>query len=289
MLPLIVVTGCNGQVGGEIQNLHSQYNDKYRFIFTTKNEIDLASADSIDDFFAKNSPQYFINCAAYTAVDKAENETELAKQVNALSVGLIAKHCAASGCKFIQVSTDYVFDGLKQEPYLPTDAASPINVYGLTKLFGEELALQYNPKTVVVRTSWVYNKTGKNFVNTMKRLMQEKESISVVSDQIGCPTYAPDLAEALLNIVNELETNPNKPHQNIYHYSNTGNISWHQFALQIKEYLHSSCIVNAIPTSAYPTPAKRSNYSVLDCSDIVNDFGVDIKEWKASLQDCLVY
>ncbi len=286
-MPLIVVTGTNGQVGGEIKTLHHLYKHKYEFLFTTKNEIDLSDVQSIDKFFTQHQPNYFINCAAYTAVDKAETEPLLAKQINAISVGLIAKHCTGIGCKLIHISTDYVFDGSKKQPYLPTDATNPLNVYGLSKLMGEELALQNNVKTIIIRTSWVYNKTGKNFVNTMKRLMQEKESISVVNDQIGCPTYAPDLALALLRMVDELQENENKAFQNIYHYSNTGNISWHQFAFAIKEVLNSHCVVNAIPSTAYPMPAKRSNYSVMDCKDIVRDFGIDIKDWKKSLLQCL--
>lgn len=281
---LIVVTGSNGQVGGEIKKLHQQYLHKHKFVFTKKEELDLAKPETIDDFFKKHQPNFFINCAAYTAVDKAETEIELAKTINAISVGLIAKHCAAINCQLIHISTDYVFDGSKKLPYLPTDETNPINVYGLSKLLGEELALQNNPKTIVVRTSWVYNKTGKNFVNTMKRLMQEKESISVVNDQIGCPTYANDLAEALLKMVEELTNNPNKKYQNIYHYSNTGNISWYEFALAIKELINSSCLVKGIPSIEYPTPAKRSAYSVMDCNAIAKDFGAEIKDWKESLK-----
>lgn len=288
MLPLIVVTGSNGQVGGEIKNLSQQYKNKYQFLFTTKEELDLVNLETIEKFFANHQPNYFINCAAYTAVDKAETEVDLAKTINAISVALIAKHCAAIDCQFIHISTDYVFDGSKAEPYLPTDKPNPINVYGLSKLLGEELALQNNPKTIIVRTSWVYNKTGKNFVNTMKRLMHEKESISVVNDQIGCPTYAPNLAKALLKIVDSLESNLTVPIKNIYHFSDSGVISWYDFAMAIKGLLQYTCLVKAIASSEYPTPAKRTAYSALNCSAIVRDFGVETHNWKDSLRECLL-
>jgi dTDP-4-dehydrorhamnose reductase len=287
MLPLIIVTGCNGQVGGEIKNLSDLYQNKYNFLFTTKYEFDLANPETIEAFFTKHKPNYFINCAAYTAVDKAESEVEAAKKINAIAVGLIAKHCASLSCWLIQVSTDYVFDGSKTTPYLPKDKPNPINVYGLSKLLGEELALQNNNKSIIVRTSWVYNKTGKNFVNTMRRLMQDKESISVVSDQIGCPTYAPNFAEALLKMVDALDANPNLPIKTIYHYCNNGIISWFDFAMAIKELLQSNCVVNPIPSSQYPTPAKRSTYSALDCKDIINDFRIEMHHWKKSLKECL--
>lgn len=284
--PLIIITGKDGQLGYELQQIHKKYIDKFDFLFTGRNELDLTNTAQIQDFILQHQPQYFINGAAYTLVDKAETDRELCYAINATAVQAIATACQQANCKLIHISTDYVFDGSKQEPYLPTDAANPINYYGLTKLQGEVLALQENENTIIIRTSWVYSTHGKNFVKTMLKLMSERDEINVVNDQVGCPTYAADLAEATMQIVEKLNTN-NHHHSSIYHYSNTGNISWFEFAQVIKEFGNKNCHVKPIPSSAYPTPAKRSFYSVMDTSAIENDFDIKIKDWKESLKACI--
>ena len=288
MKPLIAVTGINGQVGGDLKEMHLQFASVFDFLFVDRSLIDLSKPETINTFFEENKPQFFINCAAYTAVDKAETEIDITKQINALSVEQIAKHCKAINCMLIQVSTDYVFDGLKNEPYKTSDITNPVNYYGQTKLLGELATVNASKQNIVVRTGWVYNKTGKNFVNTMLRLMKEKPSINVVNDQIGSPTYSPNLAAALMQIVTKIyQSNYQLQYQNIYHFSNTGIISWYDFALAIKQQINSSCEVNPIPSSSYPTPAKRSAYSVMDCSEVAKDFGVVLIDWKTSLQECL--
>jgi dTDP-4-dehydrorhamnose reductase len=283
--PLIVITGKNGQLGWELEQLHATLENEFNFLFTDRIILDLADESSIENFFQQYQPNYFINCAAYTAVDKAESESGIAFQVNALTVGLLAKHCAAIDCTFITISTDYVFDGEKKSPYLPSDTTHPINQYGLSKQQGEDLALKENPSSIIIRTSWVYSSHGNNFVKTMLRLMKEREEIKVVADQLGCPTYAKDLAIAILKIIEEIKTG--NRHSGIYHYSNSGIISWHQFAEAIKTFTGMNCSVLPIPSSSYPTPAKRSHYSAMDTQKIVNDFQIKIKDWQLSLQQCL--
>ena len=204
--------------------------------------------------------------------------------INATAPAIIAKVCKEIDCQLIHISTDYVFDGEKKSPYLPTDTINPLNVYGVSKAAGEGLVVENNNKAIIIRTSWVYSSHGKNFVKTMLKLMSERDDINVVADQIGCPTYAADLANAIMQIVVKLNNNKGFNHSNIYHYSNTGNISWFQFAQAIQEIANLNCVVKPIASASYPTPAKRSNYSVMDTSDIANDFGVAIKEWKTSLQ-----
>ncbi|MCX6209785.1 MAG: dTDP-4-dehydrorhamnose reductase [Bacteroidetes bacterium] len=282
--PLILVTGKDGQLGFELMQLSEQFNNQFNFLFVGRNELDLSNSDAIASFIKQHQPQYIVNCAAYTAVDKAETEQELAYAINATAPAVMAKVCAEMGCKLIHISTDYVFDGEKQQSYLPTDAIHPLNVYGSSKAAGEKLVAENSNDAVIIRTSWVYSSHGKNFVKAMLKLMSDRPEINVVADQIGCPTYAADLAEAIMKIIcsNVVSTSTK-----IYHYSNTGNISWFQFAQAIQEIGEKDCKVNPIPSTAYPTPAKRSNYSVMDTSDIEKDFGVEIKDWKKSLEKCI--
>ena len=290
--PVIIVSGKNGQLGKELQDVESS-NKNLQFIFFDKNELSIADEQSITKTFEQYSPSFFINCAAYTAVDKAETEKEKAYQINAEAVDNIAKQCNQFNTKLIHVSTDYVFDGKGNKPYKEDDITNPVNYYGFTKLRGEELALQNNADTIIIRTSWVYSKYGNNFVKTMLRLMHEKKEISVVNDQLGSPTYAKDLAEAIIEMVNSkqlaVSSSPVTIHHspNIYHFSNDGIISWFDFAVAIKEIKNFDCIINPIPTSAYPTPAKRPSYSGLDKSKIINTFNIQIKNWKESLEECL--
>jgi len=282
--PLIIITGKDGQLGFELMQLQQQFSSEFDFLFTNRNNLDFMNSLSIEAFIEKYQPKYFINCAAYTAVDKAETEKDIAFAINATAPAAIAKVCDKINCQLIHISTDYVFDGEKKTPYSPTDTINPLNVYGASKAAGERLVVENNNKAIVIRTSWVYSSHGKNFVKTMLKLMSDRDEISVVEDQIGCPTYAADLAAAIMQIVVNINNDKAFNHSNIYHYSNTGNVSWFQFAQAIQEISKLNCVVKPIASAFYPTPAKRSNYSVMDTSNIANDFGVAIKEWRNSLQ-----
>lgn len=283
--PLIVVTGKNGQLGSELQLLAPLFVAEYDFLFVDRSQLDLSSNDSIDNFFAANTPSVVINCAAYTAVDKAETDREAAFQINGTAVGKLAAHAAAVNALFITVSTDYVFNGNGTSPYLPSDPTDPINYYGESKAVGEQLALINNPSSIIIRTSWVYSRFGNNFVKTMMRLMGERPSLHVVGDQIGAPTYAADLAAAIMHMVAQ-KVAGNK-HSGIYHYSNSGIISWYDFAVAIAKLIHSNCAVTKIGSEAFPTPAKRPRYSLMDCSAIIQDFGVQQPAWEDSLKTCI--
>ncbi len=279
----ILVTGANGQLGKELQHLTPLF-PQFDFIFLSRADLPIHHFELVRNFFKGYHPQYLINCAAYTAVDRAEQEKDLAFQVNAEAVGVLAAICKENNCHFIHISTDYVFDGTANVPYKEDSPTNPQSVYGASKLEGEKQALQFNPSSFIIRTSWVYSEYGKNFVRTMVKLMKEKEEINVVNDQLGSPTYAADLAEAILQIIVTLPTHhsPLTTH-GIYHYSNEGIISWYDFALAINELTGSDCKINPISTSQYPTPAKRPAYSVLDKTKIQKAFGIQLKDWKESL------
>ena len=283
--PLIVIAGRDGQLGQELLQLSAAYSDAFVFLFVARYELDLSKPASIAPFFEKHQPAYFINCAAYTAVDEAEVEQEAAYTINAASVGIIAQQCHMHNCRFVTISTDYVFDGKGVRPYQINDVTDPVNYYGYTKWLGEKLALENNSKAIIIRTSWLYSTRGNNFVKTILRLMKEKTELTVVSDQIGCPTYSADLADAILKIITSLEKGNN--HCGIYQYSNSGAISWFDFAVAIGDIAKLSCKVVPVPTSAYPTAAKRPVYSVMDTSQIAKTYGIDIKDWKESLKDCI--
>lgn len=280
----ILVTGANGQLGSEMRAISFLY-PAYNFLFVTKDDLSIDDAEAIKKYFANHSINYCVNCAAYTAVDKAETEPEKALLVNATAVGNLANVCNQYNTQLIHISTDYVFDGASVTPYKEGHPIAPINTYGTTKLEGEHLAQQNNPGTIILRTSWVYSSFGNNFVKTMLRLMKEKEQLNVVSDQVGCPTYAADLAVAIMQIITSGKAADNP---GIYNYSNSGIINWWQFAVAIKELTGSKCIVNPIPSSNYPTPAKRPAYSVLDTTHIQEIFNVNIPFWRDSLQKCLL-
>jgi dTDP-4-dehydrorhamnose reductase len=283
--PLIAVTGRNGQLGNAIEELSKAYHNDFSFLFTGKEELDISDPKNISSFFEKNKPAYFIHCAAYTAVDKAETEQAAAYKINAEASGIIAQQCRLYNCTLIAISTDYVFDGKGTQPYQPGDKTDPVNYYGYTKWMGEKLAIENNPHTLVIRTSWVYSTHGHNFVKTMLRLMKEKQEISVVNDQLGSPTYAADLADAILSIVTSFEKG--NRHFGIDHYSNKGSITWYDFAVAIRDIAGLDCKVKPIPTTAFPTAAKRPAYSVLDISAIQKNFGIQASDWKESLQTCL--
>lgn len=277
----IVITGSNGQLGSEIREAASRY-PSIDFLFFSRNELSIADKSALQSVFQTHQPDFFINCAAYTAVDKAEEEKKLAAEINGTAVGEIARLCEAEKCRLIHISTDYVFDGLADRPLKESDAVAPVNAYGESKLLGEMLALSNNPGAIIIRTSWVYSSYGKNFVKTMIRLMKEKESIGVVSDQIGSPTYAADLAQAILQIITSGKWTPG-----VYNYSNDGVISWFDFAMEIKKLTDASCVVIPITTAQFPTPAKRPGYSVLDKTKIQNTFNIPLSDWKESLRACV--
>ncbi len=277
----IAVTGSSGQLGKELAAIAHQY-PQWKFTFLKREEFPLLDAKKMEKWIVENPVDIFINCAAYTAVDKAESDQENAFQVNAKAPGMIAELLAVTNAKLIQISTDYVFDGQSAIPLTEQALTDPINFYGSSKLEGERLALKNNAQTQVIRTSWLYSAYGNNFVKTMMRLMRERESISVVQDQQGTPTYCGDLAVAIMEII---ESGNFKP--GIYHYSNEGVTNWYEFALEIKRLTGSTCNVSPILSSGFPTPAKRPAYSLLDKTKIKHDYQIGIPEWKTSLSVCI--
>ncbi|RKN79759.1 dTDP-4-dehydrorhamnose reductase [Ulvibacterium marinum] len=277
------VIGANGQLGSEIRELAASQTGK-TFVFTDVNELNITDHEAVEHFIAENSIDALINCAAYTAVDKAETEVEKADAINHLAVANLARIAKAKGLAFVHISTDYVFEGTASEPYTETDTPNPQSVYGRTKLDGENAILKINPaRTVIIRTSWVYSSYGSNFVKTMLRLGRERKELNVVHDQVGRPTYAGDLAAAVLQLLTHLK---NKD-VGIYHYANTGECSWYEFANTIFKVAQLPVMTNPIPTTDYPTPAKRPEYSVLDTEKIKRDFGIAIPHWEESLTQCL--
>lgn len=280
-LPKIIVSGSNGQLGSELRQLASSY-DQFEFIFLDRLETAIEDDNKIKQILLEENPQYFINCAAYTAVDKAETEIEPSNEINGYAVGRIALACKELNVKFIHISTDYVFDGSSNIPLKETDHTSPINQYGRSKLLGEQLAVKNNPECIVIRTSWVYSVFGKNFVHTMMRLMKEKKEISVVNDQVGSPTNAEDLARAIMKIITSGKWIPG-----IYNFTNEGKISWYEFANEIKELIHSNCIIHPIPSEQFPTPATRPKFSLLDKRKIQEKYHIQLMNWKDSLENCI--
>lgn len=277
----ILITGANGQLGSELRKL-SVEEKQFEWVFTDWQELDLCNLENLATAIARINPNIIINCAAHTAVDKAESEYELSDVLNHQAVGIMAQWSQAHNCKLIHVSTDYVFDGNSAVALTEDAPTAPVNVYGVTKLAGEKACLAANPETIIIRTSWVYSSFGNNFVKTMSRLMEERDSLNVVNDQIGSPTYAADLAQAIVTILNH----PNWQ-AGIYNFSNEGDISWYEFALAIQEIGRFDCAVSGIPSSAYPTPAKRPSYSLLDKTKIKQVYGVAVPNYKESLQKCM--
>jgi dTDP-4-dehydrorhamnose reductase len=280
----ILVTGSNGQLGSEIRQLSVKY-PLYNFLFTTKDDLPIESADAVKFFFDRQPVDFCINCAAYTAVDKAEIEKEKAFLINADAAGILASACRDHHTKLIHISTDYVYDGSTPFPLKEDDPVAPLNVYGQSKLTGEELILNHYSLALIIRTSWVYSVYGNNFVKTMLRLFKEKESISVVNDQYGCPTYAADLAGIIMSFVERMENDPGCT--GVVNYCNSGITTWFDFALAIKEFVNSSCKIIPVSTSQYPTAAKRPQRSVLDTSKIAKLLKTNIPFWKDSLEKCL--
>lgn len=277
----ILITGGAGQLGSELKDLYQNRSDVESY-FLDREELALDITEAIVEGISAYQPDVIIHGGAYTAVDRAETEQVLADKVNHLASKEIAKYCQANGTKLIAISTDYVFDGNSASPLNEQATVSPINVYGDTKLKGEQ-AIQVNcSEAIIIRTAWVYSTYGNNFVKTMLRLMSERDEISVINDQIGSPTYALDLAKAIVHIVDS-----EKWEAGIYHFSNEGEISWFDFASEIKEIKGLACKINPIPTSAYPTPAKRPRFSLLDKTKIKSTFAIDVPFWKGSLKEML--
>jgi dTDP-4-dehydrorhamnose reductase len=282
-MPKILVTGANGQLGSELRAL-SLFYPQHEFTFADRSTLDLSNLCVMEDYFTDKTFDVIINCAAYTAVDKAEAEYELANTINNRFVSMLAKIAKINHTALVHVSTDYVFDGKNYRPYVETDLSDPQGAYGRTKRDGENAILAVAPaNTVILRTSWVYSAFGSNFVKTMLRLGRERESLGVIYDQIGTPTYARDLAAAILEILPQI----NNAAPEIYHYSNEGVASWYDFAKAIFELSDVECTINPLTTDQYPTPAVRPHYSLLNKAKIKNDFNLVIPYWKDSLKQCL--
>lgn len=280
----ILVTGANGQLGWELGQLAAAY-PAFEFVFKDRSQLDLSQPDTFEKIIHTIAPDCIINTAAYTAVDKSETEKELAYTVNATAVQALALISKKLSIPFITYSTDYVFDGEATSPYLPTTNVDPVNYYGSTKAAGEAMAIEANEQTIVIRTSWVFSTHGNNFVKTMLRLMKEKESLNIVSDQKGRPTYARDLAKATMQMVQLLDAGQSI--KGIFHYANQGETTWFDFAAKIKSIAGLSCILNPIDSAAFPTPAKRPKYSVLSTQKIESLLTAPIPNWEDALQACL--
>jgi dTDP-4-dehydrorhamnose reductase len=275
----IIVLGSNGQLGSEIKALAET-----NMTFLSRNDLDLNDIDNVTQYFETHACDTIINCAAYTAVDKAETDIEAATQINIKLVEQLAIIAKEQKISLIHISTDYVFDGTNHSPYKETDKTHPQGIYGQTKLDGENLLLKINPKnSIIIRTSWVYSEFGNNFVKTMLKLGKDRDELGVIFDQVGTPTYAKDLAKAIITIAHQLQNSATE----IYHYSNEGVCSWYDFAKAIFELSDVRCLVNPLETYEYPTPAKRPAYSILNKSKIKKDFNLTIPYWRDSLQECI--
>lgn len=270
---MFLITGADGQLGQEIKKILPNA------ITTNRHQLDITDESAVQKFIINNNIDTVINCAAYTAVDKAETDKISALKINTDGPRNLAKSCA----KIIHISTDYVFDGMGHKPYKTQDTTNPVSVYGYTKLSGENEVLKYADQAIIIRTAWLYSQYGNNFVKTMLRLGAEKDSINVVSDQVGSPTYAADLAKAIVQILPQIKPE----NKGIYHFTNEGVCSWYDFAHEIIKLSGFKCKVNPIPSSAYPTPAKRPFYSVLDKNKIKKVFNIEIQHWTQGLEQCL--
>jgi len=283
----ILVIGKNGQLGKSIHKLVANTKRTDDFIFVSREELDLSDENNITHYFENNIFDIIINCAAYTAVDKAEEDQDLANQINHLAVKQLAQITSKQQAKLIHISTDYVFDGESNKSYIETDIPNPINVYGRTKLAGEKALQTVMPmNALIIRTSWLYSEYGNNFVSAMLRLGKERNELNVVSDQIGSPTYATDLAGAILEIIKNKEFSEIDQTTQIYHYSNEGEINWYEFAEEIFKIAKIDCKANPITTQQYPTPAKRPRNTLMNKENIRKVFNIKINSWKNSLLAC---
>ncbi len=280
----ILVTGANGQLGWELGQLAKSY-PAFKFVFVDRSQLDLAFPETFEKIMLTIKPDCIVNTAAYTAVDKSETEKELAYTVNATAVQELARISKDLSIPFITYSTDYVFDGEATTPYATSTKVDPVNYYGSTKAAGEKMAIEVNEDTIIIRTSWVFSSHGNNFVKTMLRLMKERESLNIVADQKGRPTYAKDLAIATMKMVEAI--NAGKTIKGIYHFANQGETNWFSFATTIKAFAGLTCNIQPIETKDFPTPAKRPAYSVLDTSKIEQDLEMDIRDWEEALTACM--
>jgi len=279
----ILITGSQGQLGRSIKKLEPNYKET-TFVYTDVDDLDITNLESVEQFIEKEQFTDIINCAAYTAVDKAEQENDLAFRINALGPENLAKASQSHHCRFIHISTDYVFDGKNHQPYIETDTTEPPSAYGKTKLEGEKLVLKQKADSIIIRTSWLYSEFGGNFLKTMMKYGQERPELKVVFDQIGTPTYAGDLAAAILEIIHK---DGSEQHRGIYHFSNEGVVSWYDFAKEIMEKTHIDCKITPILSSEYPLPAPRPFYSLMNKAKIKKDFNIIIPYWKDGLRECL--
>ena len=277
----ILVTGSNGQVGSEIKKI-AKKRSELKWLFTDKNSLDLSKIDLTVRFLDSAKPSIIINCAAYTNVDKAESEPKLANLINVKAVDSLSKWSYSNNAKLFHISTDYVFDGNSSIPLKEDAVTAPLNVYGLTKLEGEKVCLKNDPNCIVIRTSWVFSSFGKNFVKTIFNQMSKKDSLNIINDQVGSPTYANDLANVIIKIIDHKYWIPG-----LYHYSNEGEVSWFEFAKSIKKYLGFTTKLIAISSDNYFSEAKRPKYSLLDKSKIKTTFKINVPNYENSLEKCI--
>lgn len=282
MMKKIIILGGHGQLGQCFQKIAPKYENNYEFSFLTSADLDITDEDAVTEYFSEHRPDFCINAAAYTAVDKAEVETDQAFAVNAAAVGFIAEACKKVNAILIHISTDYVFDGETNISYSEDNFTNPQSVYGASKLKGEELALEHNPKTIVVRTSWLYSEFSKNFVKTMLQLFSQKEELGIVSDQFGQPTNATDLARAVMTII-EQESKA----FGVFHFSNYPETTWYEFARKIATLSNAPVKLNAITTEEFPTPARRPKRSTMALDKIEKIYHVEPRHWEYALEECM--
>ena len=284
----ILVTGANGQLGRSIQRLVKRDNINHSFVFVTREQLDLSYFSNIESYFKDYKFDLIINCAAYTKVDKAELDEKQANSINHLAVKQVAEIAKSNNIKLIHISTDFIFDGLKHQPYSESDTTSPLNIYGKTKLAGENAILSIMKfDAIIIRTSWLYSEYGNNFVATILKLTQKNNNLNIVSDQIGSPTYAGDLAQAILKIINSDRFNALEKESEIYHYSNEGECSWYDFAKEVANISGVKCTISPIKTEDYPTAAKRPRHTSMSKEKISKAFDLKIIFWKDSLKYCM--
>lgn len=281
----VLITGVKGQLGKKVREAFDRDNS-FRTIYTDVEDLDITSRTDVDKKFDTYKPVFVINCSAYTAVDKAEDEKETSLKVNEKGALILAEKCKKFNAFLLHVSTDYVFDGQAFMPYTESHPTKPVNFYGKTKMLGEEAIMKTLNEFVILRTAWLYSEHGSNFVKTMLRLGSERQQLGVIDDQVGTPTYAGDLAEAILAFAKNYFTD-NSFARGIYHFTNEGACSWFDFALKIQEIAGNNIIINPIPTTDYPTPAKRPHYSILSKRKIKNQLQITIPHWEKSLIKCI--
>ena len=284
-MAIILITGANGQLGNELKVVSKKFYG-YEYIFTDIDTLDITNPGKTEEFIKNSKPDWIVNCAAYNLVDKAESDAEMVMLINATAVKNIADVIKGSECRFIHISSNYIYDGKSNVPYNEYSVPDPISAYGRSKLAGEKFALQHQG-SMIIRTSWLYSTFGSNFVKTILRLAAEKDSINIVSDQTGTPTYAADLAETIMNIISGVIRNQIALNAGIYNYSNEGTCTWYDFAVEIISEAGLKCQVKPILTRDYPTAAKRPAYSVMDKSKIKDNYNISIPHWRSSLTRCM--